>query len=88
MHSKSDNRKIKINVKADEIIEKAFKSLLNRYQNNLEASMRQRMVSSLIVFIYCITNVINKSESWWIIYIFSRLDKKQKHNNKSHHKKR
>ena len=36
MHSKSDDKEIKINDKAD----KVFKSLLNRYQNNLETSMR------------------------------------------------
>ena len=35
MHSKTDNKEININDKADEVIEKLFKSLLNRYQNNL-----------------------------------------------------
>ena len=30
-HSKSDKEEIKINDKADEVIEKLFKSLLNRY---------------------------------------------------------
>ena len=36
MHSKSDSKEIKISDKADEVIEKLFKSLLNRYQNNVE----------------------------------------------------
>ena len=27
----------------------------------------------LIMFIYCIINVINKSQSWWIIYIDSSV---------------
>ena len=36
---KSDNKEIKNNDKADEVIERPFKSLLNRYQNNLETSI-------------------------------------------------
>ena len=40
MHSKSDDKKIKINEKVGEVIKKNFKSLLKRYQNNLETSMR------------------------------------------------
>ena len=40
IHSKSDNKEIMINDKADDkVTEKLFKSLLNRYQNNLEISM-------------------------------------------------
>ena len=40
MHSKSDNKEIKINDKAGEGIEKLFESLLNRDKKNLEISMR------------------------------------------------
>ena len=36
MHSKNDNIEIIINDKADENKEELFKSLKNRYQNNLE----------------------------------------------------
>ena len=57
IHSKSDNKEIKINVKADEVIEKHFKSLLNRYQNNFETSAR----GSDFIFdciLYCVINVI------------------------------
>ena len=36
MHSKSDNREIMNNDKTDEVTEELFKSLLKRYQNNLE----------------------------------------------------
>ena len=36
MHSKSENKEIMINDKADEVIEKLFKSLLNGYKNNPE----------------------------------------------------
>ena len=40
MHLKSDNKEVKINDKADQVIENPLKSLLNRYQNSLEASVR------------------------------------------------
>ena len=40
MHSNSDNREITINDKADEVIKRLFKSLLNRYQNNLQTAMK------------------------------------------------
>ena len=40
MHSKSDNTEIMINDEADETLEEPFKSLLYRYQNNLEKLMR------------------------------------------------
>ena len=40
MDLKSDKKEIMINDKADEVNEKLFKSLLNRYQNNLETSMK------------------------------------------------
>ena len=47
MHSKSDKIKIMINDEADEVIEKLFESLKNRYQNNLES-----MKGSEFVFDY------------------------------------
>ena len=40
MHSKSDHIEILINDEEDEVIEELFKSLHNRYQNNLEKSMK------------------------------------------------
>ena len=40
LHSKSDKKEIKIHDKSDEVIEKLFESLLNRYQNSLETSVR------------------------------------------------
>ena len=40
MHLKSDNIENMINDDADEVIEELFKSLQNRYQNNLEKSMK------------------------------------------------
>ena len=40
MHLKSDNIENMINDDADEVIEELFKSLQNRYQNNLENLMK------------------------------------------------
>ena len=40
MHTKSDNIEIMIGKETDEIIEKLFKSLLQKYQDGLEESMR------------------------------------------------
>ena len=56
MHSKSDNIEIMIKVIEDEVIEKFFEPLFNRYQIGLEASLRGS--DSLIVFIDYIVNVI------------------------------
>ena len=36
----SDNKEILINDKADEVFEELFESLLNKYQNNLEKSIK------------------------------------------------
>ena len=40
MHLKSDNIENMTNDDADEVIEELFKSLQNRYQNNLEKWMK------------------------------------------------
>ena len=55
MYSKSDNKEIMINEKADKVIKNVFKSLLNRYQNNLEKLMK----GSEIIFDYVNCNEIN-----------------------------
>ena len=57
MHSKSGSIEIMINDEADEVIEELFDSLKNSYQNNLE-STTELLSLSLIMFIYCIINVI------------------------------
>ena len=57
MHSKSGNIEIMINDEAHEVIEELSKSLRNRYQNNLEESIK----GSEFFFDYahyCIINVI------------------------------
>ena len=40
MHTKTDNIKIMVGSETDEIIEKLFESLLQRYQERLEESMK------------------------------------------------
>ena len=54
MHSKSDNMEIIINEKVDEVVEELFKSLCNRYQNNLEKSMKgSEFVFHYVDLLYC-----------------------------------
>ena len=65
MHSKSDKKKILMNVKADEVIEELFGSLTKKNQNNLE-SLKGSLPS--VMFIDFIKNAINKSKLWWIIH--------------------
>ena len=58
MYSKSDNIEIMINDEADEVMKELFDLFKNRYQNNLES---MKVVSlSLIMFIYCIINIIEQ----------------------------
>ena len=77
MHSKSDNIEIVIYDKANKAIEKLFELLLNRYQIELQISVKVAIIS-LIALTCCITNVINKLESCWAIFRFPRSDNKQK----------
>ena len=56
MHSKSGNIKYKINDEADDVTEKLLKSHIEKDQFGLEKSMV--MISYLIVFSYCIINVV------------------------------
>ena len=52
MHSKSDNIEIVMNDEGDEIIEKLFKSLKNRYQNNLELIKGSDFVFNYVYLLY------------------------------------
>ena len=63
MHSKRDNIEIMINDEADEVIEDLFKSLQNKYQNNLEELVKgsefvfdyvHLLYYVHLLFIYCI----------------------------------
>ena len=56
MHSKSDNKEIMINGKADEVTEKLFESRLKRYQIGLETSIRD--VDFIFDCVFYIINVI------------------------------
>ena len=54
MHTKSGNIEIVMVSEADDIIEKLFESRLQRYQEELEESLK----GSGFFFIYCIINFI------------------------------
>ena len=58
MHSKSHNIEIIISDDADEVIKELFDSRKNRYHNNLETIKGSDL--ALIMFIYCIINVIKQ----------------------------
>ena len=53
MHPKSDNLKIMINDKADEVIKELFDSLKNRHQNNLESMKGNEIVYNYFQLLYC-----------------------------------
>ena len=64
MHSKSDDKEIMINDKADEIIKKLLKSLLNRHQNNLEKLMKgSEFVFDYLYALYYKCHKINLNRS-------------------------
>ena len=52
MHLKSDNIEIIINDEANEVIEKLFESLENRYQNNLELMRGCELVIHYVHLLY------------------------------------
>ena len=52
MNSKRDKIEIIINEEANEVIEKPFKSLKNRYQNNLEAMSISEFVLDYVHLLY------------------------------------
>ena len=57
MHTKRDNIEILIGNETNEIIEKLFDSLLQKYQKDLEESIKAANLL-LIALIYCITNFL------------------------------
>ena len=52
MHSKSDNLEIMINDQVDEVVKELFKSLKNRYQNNLESMNGSELVFNYVHLLY------------------------------------
>ena len=78
MHSKSDNKEIKINDKADEVIEKLFESLLNRCQNNLETSMRSSgFIFDCVHLLYYKCHKINPNRGGSYINLLNGLKAKK-----------
>ena len=57
MHSKSNNVKITINDKEDEVIEEHLQSFFPRYHMRLKHQLKV-VISYLIVVVYSITNVV------------------------------
>ena len=52
MYLKSDNIEIMINEEADGVIEELFKSLKNRYQDNLESMNGSEFVFDYVYLLY------------------------------------
>ena len=57
MHSRSNNVKITINDKEDEVVEENLQSLFPRYHMRLKHQLKV-VISYLIVVVYSITNVV------------------------------
>ena len=83
MHSKSDNIEIMISDVPDEIMEKLFNSLKNRYQNNLQTMIGSEFVFDYVQLLYYKCHKMNLTGSGsymdspdWI--------KKKESNNTSH----
>ena len=53
MHSKSDNKKIMIDDKADKVIEELFQFVLSRYRIGLETSMKGSAFVFDCVYLLC-----------------------------------
>ena len=77
MHSKSYNKEIIINDKADKVIKKLFESLLSRYQIGLKQRWKVATLF-LLCWFTALQMAWNKSEWWWIIYRFYWLHLKRK----------
>ena len=67
MNSKRDKIEIIINEEANEVIEKPFKSLKNRYQNNLEVMSISEFVLDYVHLLYYKCHEINSNLGEWYI---------------------
>ena len=63
MHLKRDNIEIMINDGTDKVIKKLFKSLKNRYQNNLESMKGSKFVSDYVRLLYYKLNKVNANRA-------------------------
>ena len=69
MHSESDTKEIMINDEVDEVIKELFKSLKNRYQNNLESMKGSELILNYVHLLYNKCHDINpKSGGSYIDY--------------------
>ena len=64
MHSKSDNIEIMVSDEADEVINKFFDSLKNKYQNNLESVKGSEFVNYIQLYYKCRKINSNRGESY------------------------
>ena len=86
MHSKSYNIEIIINDEADEVIQKLFDSLKNRYENNLESMKSKDFVFDYVQLLYYKGHKINPNRGR--SYRDSPNWIKKKTNNKFYQQKR
>ena len=78
MHSTSDNIETMINLKADEVIEELFQSLLSRHQIGLEASVNSSyFVFDFVHLLHCKCHKINLSCSGSYIDFLNWLKNKK-----------
>ena len=77
MHSKSDNIEIMIIDATDEIIEKLFNSLKNRYQNNLQSMRGREFIFGYVQSLYYKCHKINLNRSRSYIYSPDRIKNKK-----------
>ena len=63
MHSESDNIEIMMNDEADEVINKLFDPLKNRFQNNLESMKASDFVFDYVYLLYYKCHKINPNRS-------------------------
>ena len=84
MNSKSDNIEILMNDEANKVIKQLFKSLKNRYQNNLESMKGSEFVFDYVHLLYYKCHKINQNSGGSYIDCPDWIKKSK---NKSHQSK-
>ena len=92
MHSSTGNIKFTSYSNANEVIKEHFESLCAKYQENFITERQNINERKSFYFWFSSVDVLkmlySKFYTWWFIYWFSRLDKKEKSNNRSEKYKR
>ena len=92
MHSSTGNIKFTSYSNANEVIKEHFESLCAKYQENFIIERQNINERKSFYFWFSSVDVLkmlySKFYTWWFIYWFSRLDKKEKSNNRSEKYKR